>query len=82
MISFGGKTLWGIYLDNLCKRYGWTLDYLIWGISWVNLNMMWLDGIEARFPDSDEKDSNAGDDGYVDGDDPDNMDKIRQIMFL
>lgn len=81
VISFGGKTLWGVYLDNLCKRYGWTLDYVVWGISWVNLNMMWIDGIEARFPGLDENDSYTDAHECINGDNPDNRNKIRQIMF-
>lgn len=32
-------------LDVVCSKYGWTFDYALWGISWLNLNMMIADSI-------------------------------------
>jgi len=36
------KSPWGTR-GELCKAYGWTYDYLLWGISWINVNMMSAD---------------------------------------
>lgn len=32
-------------LDVVCSKYGWTFDYALWGISYINLNMMIADSI-------------------------------------
>lgn len=32
-------------LDVACAKYGWTFDYALWGISYMNLNMMIADSI-------------------------------------
>lgn len=41
----GGRSLWGGMLDVVCAKYGWTFDYALWGISYMNLNMMIADSI-------------------------------------
>ena len=28
---------------EICKTFGWTYEYLLWGISWLNVNMMMAD---------------------------------------
>lgn len=33
---FGGKSIWGALIDAACERYGWTFDYVVWGISYNN----------------------------------------------
>ena len=38
--TFGGKSIYGLLIDFACQRYGWTMDYVLWGISYVNLNML------------------------------------------
>lgn len=38
----GLKSLWGS-LWSVCTSTGWTLDYLLWKISWINLQMMIID---------------------------------------
>lgn len=43
----GGRSLWGGMLDVACSKYGWTLDYVLWGISYLNLNMMTSDAISV-----------------------------------
>lgn len=44
-------------LDVACSKYGWTLDYALWGISYLNLNMMIADAITvlSSFGDKDEE---------------------------
>lgn len=43
----GGSSLWGYFLDTLLNRYHWTLDYLLWDISYMNLNLLILDTISV-----------------------------------
>lgn len=38
------------------KTYGWSYDYLLWGISWLNVQMILADALRV---DNDHKD-NAG----------------------
>lgn len=38
----GLKTLWGS-LWSVCTSTGWTLEQILWKISWVNLQMMIVD---------------------------------------
>lgn len=45
-MSIGGRSLWGAVIDPLAQRYGWTMDYIMWGISWANLNILLLDVID------------------------------------
>jgi len=36
------RSPWGSR-GEICKAFGWTYDYLLWGISWINVNMMTVD---------------------------------------
>lgn len=54
-VSFGGRTLYGKIFSQVCEKYHWTLDYAIWGISFVNLNMMLIDAPSSIFLTEDEK---------------------------
>lgn len=42
-ISFGGRTAYGSIISPACEKYGWTLDYVVWGISLTNLEMLLAD---------------------------------------
>lgn len=44
---------------EICKAYGWTYDYLLWGINWINIQMMLADA--ARIESV--KKEGGGDDG-------------------
>jgi hypothetical protein len=53
-VTFGGVSIYGRLLDVACERYGWTLDYVLWGISSVNLQMMLADQVSSVFISDDE----------------------------
>lgn len=38
---------------ELCKTYGWSYDYLLWGITWLNVQLMVADA--ARLKDEDKE---------------------------
>lgn len=40
--SRGGKSIWGT-IAGAAKTFGFSYDYLMWGISWQNLNLMMAD---------------------------------------
>lgn len=52
---FGGKTIWGSLIDVACERYGWTLDYVVWGISYNNLSLMLKDKVTFIYLSEEER---------------------------
>lgn len=48
-VSFGGRTIYGTMIDYACERYGWTFDYVVWGISLFNLRMMLADAMSSSY---------------------------------
>lgn len=45
-MSFCGKSIYGTIIDVLCQRYGWTLDYVVWGISYANIRLLLADYVK------------------------------------
>lgn len=81
-ISFGGKSTYGTLIDFACQRYGWTMDYAVWGISYANLKMLMADAITTIYLSEDErKKLNIHDDSEViNADDPKNKELIRRML--
>lgn len=52
---FGGKTIWGSVIDAACERYGWTFEYVLWGISYCNLTLMLKDKVTSVFVSDEER---------------------------
>ncbi len=48
-VSYGGVTLMGSLFGWFSEHFGWTADYIIYGISYVNLMMMYYDHIESVY---------------------------------
>ena len=66
-----GKSIYGLLVDFACQRYGWTLDYILWGISLVNLNMLFADAITTVYLNDEERKKLGMSNGEViDADDP------------
>ncbi len=53
--EFGGKTIYGTLIDQACERYGWEYDYVMWGISLVNLQLLLADKVQNIYLTDDEK---------------------------
>ena len=53
--SFGGKSLWGSLIDVACERYGWSLHYVLWGISYSNLRLLLADQVRTVFLTDEER---------------------------
>lgn len=73
-----GKSIWGTLVDPVCERYGWTMDYVVWGISYVNLQMLLKDQMQNIYF-SDEEAKKAGifkRKGAIKADDPNNKEII------
>lgn len=52
---FGGRTIWGYLIDAACDRYKWTLDYVLWEISYNNLTLMMKDKITSIYLSDEER---------------------------
>lgn len=80
-ITLGGKSIYGLLIDFACQRYGWTMDYVLWGISYVNLNMLFADAITTVYlTDEERKQLGMGFGQVIDADDPANRNLIREII--
>lgn len=80
-ITFGGKSIYGLLIDFACQRYGWTMDYVLWEISYVNLNMLFADAITTVYLSDEERKKLGKQSGKaVNADDPKNRDLVRRII--
>lgn len=82
-VSFGGRSLYGILIDTACQRYGWTVDYVVWGISYQNIQMLLADTIATVYLTEEErKRLNLGDGGgFINADDPKNAELIKSMNW-
>lgn len=48
-LSFGGKSIYGTLIDVACERYKWTFDYVLWGISFANLQLLIKDKVTSFY---------------------------------
>lgn len=55
----GGSSLWGAMVDTVLSKYGWTMDYLLWEISYINIIMLITDSISV-YPIRDKEDDRTG----------------------
>lgn len=81
-ITFGGRSIYGTLIDAACQRYGWKMDYVVWGISYVNLMMLFSDTIEmVHLNDEEMKKLHIFDNKRViNADDPNNKELIRELI--
>ena len=54
-VSFGGRSVWGTLIDAACERYGWSYQYVLWGISYSNLQLLFADQIRQIFLTDEER---------------------------
>ena len=64
--------------DIVLEKYHWTFDYLLWGISYVNVHMLLSDSIYHAIDSSKHKDFE--DEDNINADDPNNINKIRELI--
>lgn len=48
-ITFGGKSIYGTLIDAACERYGWTKEYVVWGIDFTSLRLMLADKVNSIY---------------------------------
>lgn len=70
--SFGGKSIYGSLISNACEKFGWSYDYVVWGISYMNLQLLLKDSVQTVYlSDEEAKHCHVPIDGVtLDGNDP------------
>ena len=81
--TFGGKSMYGTIIDYLCERYGWTFEYVVWGVSYTNIKMLMEDSIQHIFLTDEEQKrchvmKREGD--IISGDDPESINRLAEIL--
>ena len=65
-VTLSGKSLWGTLIDCACERYGWSYQYVLWGISFANLQLLLADQVKTVFlTDEERKRARVSTDGIV-----------------
>jgi len=83
MVSFGGKSIYGTIIDVACRTYGWTVDYVVWGISYASLRLLMRDAVVSMTLSKKEckklhvRQSGGG---HIDGDSPQNISALQQLF--
>lgn len=82
-LTFGGKSIYGTLIDTACQRYGWTFEYVVWGISYANLQLLLADSVTSIYlSDEERKRINIPQDrNVINADDPENMAKIKAMKW-
>lgn len=83
---FGGKTIFGRLIDPACERYGWTYEYVVWGISYAALTAMMADKVTSVVLTEEEKKKVPAryleTEDAIKGDDPKNWARMKTIMDM
>ena len=68
-------------IDFACQRYGWTMNHLLWEISYANLKMLIADAITTIYLSEEERKLLGKSVGEViNGDDPINRELVREMI--
>lgn len=80
--SFCGKSTYGTIIDWACQRYGWSIEYVVWGISYANLQMLMADSITSVYlsPEERNKLGITDDQKIINADDPRNRELILSLL--
>lgn len=54
-VTFGGCTIFGQLIDAAAQRYGWTYDYIVWGVPAAALKMMLADAITSSYVSEEDR---------------------------
>lgn len=80
-ITVGGASVYGAIIDIACQRYGWTMNYVLWGISRVNLEALLSDSISnIPLTEEESKSMNMPCGDIIDADDPSNRNRIMELL--
>ncbi len=85
-INFGGLSIYGTHIDAACERYGWTFDYVVWEISYTNLQLLMADKLTSIYVSDEERKKLPASvfirqTDVINADDPKNQEKIKQMNW-
>lgn len=82
-LTFCGLSIYGTMISPLAEKYGWTLDYILWGISLDNIQLLLADAPKTIFLSEEERKrihpKQAKD--VIQADDPKNFDMIMNMNW-
>ncbi len=81
-VIVGGASIYGQLIDAAAERYGWTYDYIVWGVSLTNLQLMLADKVDSIYMTKEErKKARLSDDNtIINADDPKNRETIKKLL--
>lgn len=81
-IQVGGVSIYGNLIDVACNRYKWTYDYVVWGLSYTNLQLLLADAVQDIYLTQKERaKAHISTDGInISGDDPKNIALIKNLL--
>lgn len=65
--------MWGGVLDSVLTKYHWTLDYTLWGVSFLNIQMLLSDSVQIFYDSKNNKKGKKTSGKVISGDDPKNI---------
>ena len=85
-LMFGGLSQFGTLLDAACERYGWTKEYVVWGIDYTSLRLMLSDKITSVYVTDEElkkipKSISQKNEEVIKADDAKNMNTIKNMNW-
>ena len=82
-LTFGGRSIYGQLIDRACERYGWSMEYVVWGISYANLTLLLADQQSSVYLTDEElkkaRIPRRGEE-IINGDDPRSQDRLKEIL--
>lgn len=54
-VQIGGVSMFGTIIDAACQKYHWTYDYVVWGISYMSLQLMMADSVQTIYLNDKER---------------------------
>ncbi len=82
-VTFGGKSPYGTIVGAACERFGWSVEYVIWGISYTNLRMLLADAVNSVYLSDEEKKAariHAGEE-VLNMNDPKSWERIKSMKW-
>lgn len=52
---FGGKSIYGTLIAAAAEKFGWTFDYIVWGLSFTNLQLTLSDAPSSIYLSKEER---------------------------
>lgn len=80
--TFGARTVYGSIIGPACAKFGWTMDYVVWGIGYTNLKMLLADAQTSVYLSKEDRKRLriSADREIIDANDPANLERMRQIL--